>query len=151
MIMQKGQVIAGGILLALGIFVCQQAVQLNLGQASRPGPGFVPFGLGSLLVLLSFLYLFPLLRALGEKGKAQPYAGLTRTLPAVGILCLFSAVLNWLGYILGTLLLFLLWLMLIERKKWPAAVCLAGLALVFVYFFNLLFSIQLPRGIIRGL
>jgi len=150
--MRKGQVCAGVILLALGIFVCQQAIQLTLGQASRPGPGFVPFGLGSILILLSLLYLLSLLRTSREDGKPQPSAaGLTRTLLAVGILCFFSEVLSGLGYLLSTLLLFLLWLKLIERKKWPVAVGLAGLALVFVYFFNLLFSVQLPRGIIRGL
>jgi len=149
--MRKGQVSAGVILLALGIFVCQQAIQLNLGQASRPGPGFVPFGLGSLLILLSLLYLVPVLRTFKKEEKPRLSAGLIRTLMGIGILCLFSAVLSGLGYLLSTLLLFLLWLMLIERKKWPMAVGLAGLALVFVYFFNLLFSIQLPRGILRGL
>jgi hypothetical protein len=151
MIMRKGQVSAGLIFLALGIFVCQQANQLDLGQASRPGPGFVPFGLGSLLILLSLLYLVPVLRIFKEEGEPRSSAGLIRTVLAVGILCLFSGILSWLGYLLSTLLLFLLWLMLIERKKWPVAVGLAGLALVFVYFFNLLFSVQLPRGIIRGL
>jgi putative tricarboxylic transport membrane protein len=149
--MNAGSILAGIIFLALGIFVCQQAIQLGLGQASRPGPGFVPFGLGSLLILLSLLYLVPVLRSLKREGKPEPSDGLIRTVLAVGILCLFSAILSWLGYLVSTLLLFLLWLMLIERKKWPMAVGLAGLALVFVYFFNLLFSIQLPRGIIRGL
>jgi hypothetical protein len=149
--MPKGQVFAGVILLALGIFVCQQAIHLNLGQASRPGPGFVPFGLGSILILLSLLYLVPVLRTFKKEEKPRLSAGLIRTLMGIGILCLFSSILSGLGYLLSTLLLFLLWLMLIERKKWPMAVGLASLALVFVYFFNLLFSIQLPRGIIRGL
>jgi hypothetical protein len=151
MIMQKARVSAGVILLALGIFVCHQAIQLNLGQASRPGPGFVPFGLGSLLILLSLFYLVPVLRSSKRERKPRPSGGRIRTVLAVGLLSLFTLVLNGLGYLLSTLLLFLLWLTLIERKKWPMAVGLAGLAAVFVYFFNLLFSIQLPRGIIRGL
>jgi len=149
--MNAGSILAGIIFLALGIFVCQQAIQLSLGQASRPGPGFVPFGLGSVLILLSLLYLVPGFRAFKQEEDFDPSPGLIRTLLAIGILCLFSAILSWLGYLVSTLLLFLLWLMLMERKKWPMAVGLAGLALVFVYFFNLLFSIQLPRGIIRGL
>jgi hypothetical protein len=151
MIMRKGQVSAGVIFLALGIYVCQQAIQLNLGQASRPGPGFVPFGLGSLLILLSLFYLVPGIGTFKREEKPRASPGLIRTVPAVGILCLFTGVLSWLGYLPSTLLLFLLWLVLIERKRWPVAVGLAGLALVFVYFFNLLFSVQLPRGIIRGL
>jgi len=147
--MNTGSILAAIIFLALGIFVCHQAIQLNLGQASRPGPGFVPFGLGSLLILLSLLYLTPVLRSLKRQGEPRPSDGLTRTVLAVGILCFFSGVLSWLGYLISTLLLFMLWLILIERKKWPVAVGLAGLALLFVYFFNLLFSVQLPRGIMR--
>jgi hypothetical protein len=149
--MNAGSILAGIIFLGLGTFVCQQAIQLGLGQASRPGPGFVPFGLGSILILLSLLYLVPVFRAFKQEEGLRPSPGLIRTFLAIGILCLFSAILSWLGYLVSTLLLFLLWLMLMERKKWPMAVGLAGLALVFVYFFNLLFSIQLPRGIIRGL
>jgi hypothetical protein len=149
--MKAGSILAGIIFLALGTFICQQAIQLGLGKASRPGPGFVPFGLGSILILLSLLYLVPAFRAFKQKKDLRPSPGPVRTILAIGVLCFFSAILSWLGYLVSTLLLFLLWLMLMERKKWPMAVGLAGLALVFVYFFNLLFSIQLPRGIIRGL
>lgn len=148
--MGKGQLIAGLILLALGIFVCHQAIHLSLGQASRPGPGFVPFGLGSILILLSILYILPPLRTIGRGGESQPSSGFHRTLLAVGVLCLFNVALNGLGYLISAFLLFILWLMLIERKKWPVSLGLACLALVFVYCFNLLFSVQLPKGILKG-
>jgi len=58
--------------------------------------------------------------------------------------------LNWLGYLISTFLLFLMWLAIIERKKWYLSLCLSFLALVVVYYFNLLFSIQLPKGLIKG-
>jgi hypothetical protein len=149
--MKKGPVLAGILFLALGIFVCHQATQLSLGQASRPGPGFVPFGLGSILILLSLLYLIPSLRAVGREEKSRGPSGFHRTLLAVGILCFFNIVLNGLGYLISTFILFLLWLMLVERKEWPISLGLACLALVLVYYFNLLFSVQLPKGFIQGL
>jgi 1,4-dihydroxy-2-naphthoate octaprenyltransferase len=150
MIMRKGRVFAGGILLALGIFVCQQAIQLSLGQASRPGPGFVPFGLGSILILLSLLYLVPILQTAERGETSRVPSKFRRTLLAVGILCLFNGVLTGLGYLISTFLLFILWLMLIERKKWHLSLGLACLALVFVYVFNLLFSVQLPKGLLMA-
>ena len=148
--MLKGPILAGIILLALGIFVCHQAVQLSLGQASRPGSGFVPFGLGSILILLSLLYIFHFLRT--QKGREEPKIQRVfyRTFLAIGILCFCTGLLNWLGYLISTFLLFLMWLAIIERKKWYVSLPLSFLALVVVYYFNLLFSIQLPRGLIKG-
>ena len=148
--MPKGPIVAGIILLALGIFVCHQAVQLSLGKASRPGPGLVPFGLGSILILLSFLYIFHFLRTQREREESKGHRGLYRTFLAIVILCLSIGLLNWLGYLISTFLLFLMWLAIIERKKWYVSLSLSLLALVVVYYFNLLFSVQLPKGLIRG-
>ena len=148
--MLKGPILAGVILLALGIFVCHQAVQLSLGQASRPGPGFVPFGLGSILILLSLLYIFHFLRTRKGRGELKAHLGLYRTFLAVGVLCFCTGLLSWLGYLISTFLLFLLWLAIIERKKWYVALPFSFLALVVVYYFNLFFSLQLPRGLIKG-
>ena len=148
--MLKGPILAGVILLALGIFVCHQAVQLSLGQASRPGPGFVPFGLGSILVLLSLLYIFRFLRTQRKREESKGHRGLYRTFLAIAILCLCIGLLDWLGYLITTFLLFLMWLAIIERKKWYVSLSLSLLALVVVYYFNLLFSVQLPRGLIKG-
>ncbi len=145
--MARGPVIAGVALLGLGTFVCHQAVQLSLGQASRPGPGFVPFGLGSILVFLSLLYLLPQLR---NREKAKAGGGFGRTFLAVGILCLFTFLLSRLGYLICTFLLFILWLGFIERKRWYVSLSLSLLALAAVYYFNLLFSVQLPGGPIKG-
>ncbi len=148
--MLRGPILAGVILLTLGIFVCHQAVQLSLGQASRPGPGFVPFGLGSILILLSLLYTFHFLRTPREREESKGHRGLYRTFLAIVILCLCIGLLNWLGYLITTFLLFLMWLAIIERKKWYVSLSLSLLALVVVYYFNLLFSVQLPRGLIKG-
>jgi hypothetical protein len=148
--MLKGPVLAGVILLALGIFICHQALQLSLGQASRPGPGFVPFGLGSILVLLSLLYTFHSLRTQSGRGESKAHRGRTRTFLAIGILCFCIGLLNWLGYLISTFLLFLMWLAIIERKKWYVSLSFSLLALVVVYYFNFLFSVQLPRGLLKG-
>lgn len=147
--MGKGPIILGVIFLGMGGFVCHQALQLSLGRPSRPGPGFVAFGLGSLLLLLSVFYLRQSIR---ERSEDQTSSGgqRRRTLYAAALLCFFAAVLNWLGYLVSTFLLFGVWLTLIERKKWYVSLPISLLAVIFVYFFNLLFSIQLPKGILKA-
>ncbi len=52
-----GPTLMGIFLWGLGTFVCIEALDLSLGLASRPGPGFVSFGLGLILVVLSSAYL----------------------------------------------------------------------------------------------
>jgi hypothetical protein len=145
-----GPWVMGIILLGLGIFVCSHAVELTLGKPSRPGPGFLPFGLGLILVFLAILYLVQSRRQ-KPRSPAHSPGSFLRTLLAVGILCFFAAFVNWLGYLITTFFLFVFWLVLIERKKWPMVFFLACLAMVAVYFFNFLFSVQLPRGLLRGI
>jgi len=145
----KARVGIGTIFLALGIFVCHQAIQLSLGRPSRPGPGFVAFGLGLILTVLSFLYLMQVSRTKSEDQSRSSRGGGNRTLMAVGLLCLYAAVLNSLGYLISTFLLFGIWLGLIEQKKWYLTLPIAFLALVAVYFFNYLFSVQLPKGFLK--
>ena len=54
----SGPTIMGVILFALGIFVCYQGIDLSVGRPSQPGPGFVPFGLGCVLVVLAAIFLY---------------------------------------------------------------------------------------------
>ncbi len=144
-----GPAVMGIFLLGLGTFVCIVALSLSLGQASRPGPGFVSFGLGVILIVLSAAYLVQILRRSGERIS---FGGQKKNLfLAVGALCFYAAALNWLGYLISTLLLFAFWLVLIERKKWSVVLPLACAAVVGAYLFNVIFSVQLPRGLLSGI
>ena len=82
--------------------------------------------------------------------ESKGHRGLYRTFLAIGILCFCIGLLNWLGYLISTFLLFLMWLAIIERKKWYVSLSFSLLALVVVYYFNFLFSVQLPRGLLKG-
>jgi divalent metal cation (Fe/Co/Zn/Cd) transporter len=145
-----GPALMGIFLLALGVFVCREALELTLGQASRPGPGFVSFGLGSILIVLAALYLLQVYRR-RENSPAAPKGKPLTAVLAVAIVCLFAAVVGWLGYILSTFLLFTAWLSFIDRKKWAVILPLACLAAVAAYCFNVLFSVQLPPGLLKGI
>ncbi len=144
-----GPTLMGIFLWGLGTFVCIEALDLSLGLASRPGPGFVSFGLGLILVVLSSAYLIQVRLRSRERVS---FAGQKKSLfLAVAALCLYAAALNRLGYLITTFLLFVFWLALIERKKWSVVLPLACVAVAGVYFFNILFSVQLPRGLLAGI
>lgn len=141
----------GIILIGLGLFVCYEATQFSLGQPSRPGPGFFSFGLGAILTVLAILYLLPVFRKRVNDRPSRSGGNPLNTVLAIGVLCLYALLVNWLGYLITTFLMFAAWLTLIERKKWFVVLPLAGLAVVGVYFFNVIFSVQLPLGLLKGI
>jgi putative tricarboxylic transport membrane protein len=146
-----GSAVMGTILFGLGIFVCYHGIDLTVGKPSLPGPGFVPLGLGSILMLLSSVYLY---QSFGKKEKRKDpstRSGYYRLLMAAGVMALYAWIVSWVGYILTTFLFFVVWVYLIERKNWVQTVSLACLAVVAVYFFNTLFSVQLPTGLLKGI
>ena len=145
-----GPAVMGFVLLALGIFVCSHALELSLGLASRPGPGFVSFGLGAFLIGLSILYLRQVFRQEEKREGGRREVRLGRTFLALGILSFYAAVLPWMGYLITTLLFFGFWLAVIEGKRWHLVLPLACLAGVAVYLFNIVFSVQLPPGVLKG-
>jgi hypothetical protein len=147
----SGSRVMGIILLILGVFVCYQGGSLSIGTPSHPGPGFVPFGLGFILTILAAVHLRQVSRGKEERKTTSLPVSYQRTAMAVGTICLYALIVGWLGYILTTLLLFVIWLSLIERKGWIQTASLACLAVVAVYFFNVLFSVQLPAGLLKGI
>jgi putative tricarboxylic transport membrane protein len=146
-----GSTFMGMILLALGIFVGFQGIDLSLGTPGHPGPGFVPLGLGVILILLAAVYLWQSSRGKEKKKTPSSPSDYWRTGMAVGTISLYAFAVSWLGYILTTFLFFVIWLSLIERKKWLQTASLACLAVAAVYFFNILFSVQLPSGLLKGI
>ena len=53
-------------LLASGVFIMWHAALLPFGRVGLPGPGFFPFALGSVLVLLALAILYAVWRAPGD-------------------------------------------------------------------------------------
>lgn len=138
-------------LLGVGFFVCYQGWELSLGKPSAPGPGFVPFGLGLVLLALTAVYLFQIRRGEQKRKGAEDRGGFRRLAAALGVICFFALAVSWLGYLPTTFLLFLIWLSAIEKKSLAKSFSVAFAAVAAVYLFNTLFSVQLPPGLLKGL
>jgi putative tricarboxylic transport membrane protein len=146
--MKRYERIAAGLHLALGAGAAWMAVEMGYGSVRFPGPGFLPFWLAILLALTAGIYL---LARLGPDAARQPLweRGVWRgpTLAAV-IMLLFTLLMGWLGFFASTFLLFLAWLILIERERWwvIAATAVLGTTCAYVLF-SVLLKVPLPQGL----
>jgi putative tricarboxylic transport membrane protein len=131
----------------IGMGVMLKAVQLRIGTATEPQPGFFPFLGGITITILSGFLLVQAWR--GRSAGTQSFGNLRR--PSLLILGLFFYVflLDALGYIISTTLLAAIVLYIMETKPWWV---LAGVSLslsigTFILFDRLL-SMPLPKGIL---
>lgn len=137
-----------GLLLALfSLYICVASFRLGLGTYRRPGPGFLSFYTGIVLVILSLaLILLSLYRQLekGEKWENRRNIFLV-TLALFG----FTLLLEGLGFLLASFLFVWFLLKVVERRGWGfslgVALCIAGASYV---IFDLWLKAQLPAGIL---
>ena len=93
--------LAGLFLIVVGGGFAIGATQYNFGVASKPGPGYFPFGLGVILALLGLIVLGGSLRS---GGKDDPGIGRIPWRPLlciVGALALFGFTLPRLGFVIS--------------------------------------------------
>ncbi len=126
------------------------STRLSMGRFKHPGPGFLPFGLGLCLIILSLILIF---KNLGGKSSPIPFWPRRSWLrPLLGLLSLafFAIFINYLGFILTTFIFLIIWMGLIERLRWKTVLFIslgatAGLYLLFVFFLE----IPLPTGFLK--
>ena len=143
--------------LLLGAGFCAGSFKLKIGTLHNPGAGFIPFLVGSLLIVLGlFMVLSPRLgpgagspkKEGGETAKGRLKNLLT---PLYTLLVLFGYVLllDFLGFIVSSSLFLFFLFKISDPKKWFLPV---GLSVTTVLISYLLFSVwlqgQFPRGIL---
>jgi putative tricarboxylic transport membrane protein len=135
---------------AVGILACYGATRLGLGNVTEPGPGFIFFWSGLILVILSFIALADSVRASedtvpGEMGEMN-WAKIALVLLS---LLSYAFFLERLGFVLTTFALLSFLLGCSERTNWARALEVASAtALVCYAIFELWLKIRLPKGIL---
>lgn len=137
----------------IGILFCIGGLHYGIRRSGIPGPGFLPFATGLILVALSLILL--LSRFLkrrdeaGAIGEPMPRGeALRRILKALGALCLYVLILEPLGFLLTTFLFMILALRL-EPRRWTFILTLAiGATAFFFLLFKVLLRVPLPPGIL---
>jgi putative tricarboxylic transport membrane protein len=137
----------------VGILFCIGGVHYGLRRSEIPGPGFLPFVTGLILVALSLILLLSRLVSKRDGGdlaeEPMPRGeALKRILQALGALCLYVLILEPLGFAMTTFL-FMVGILRLEPRRWtfiiPAAL---GATAFFFLLFKVFLRVPLPPGIL---
>ncbi len=153
--MGRADRISGIFWVIFSLFVSYQSYKLGLGTLHQPGPGFLFFWTGIVVAILS---LTVILRAFGRicaggKGKSIFRKG-SRTKPVFVLISIliYGLLMERIGFIVVTLLLFIFLLGVVERKKWAFTFIVSLVVTAASYLvFEVWLQSQLPKGILEFL
>lgn len=139
--------------MGFGVLFLIGALQQGLMRKGVPGPGFLPFISGIILISLSFMVLIP---ALGDEKKKWgakffPERDSWKKI-SFALLALFAygVSLGYAGYLLTTFLFMLFIMRLLEPVIWRTVLIVALATAIFSYLlFVFLLEVQLPVGILE--
>jgi putative tricarboxylic transport membrane protein len=145
--MRRWERITAAFLIFLGVGAAAIAYRLGLGTLHHPGSGFFPFWLSLVLAFVAFIYL------LSQRGPDSEHVSLwskeflLRPALAAGVMFLYALAIGWIGFFPSTFLLFLAWLILVERERWLTIglVSILGTASLYILF-SLFLKVPLPKG-----
>jgi putative tricarboxylic transport membrane protein len=153
--MGKADRISGLFWLIFSVFGSYHAYKLGMGTLHQPGPGFLFFWTGIVIGLLS---LTVILRSFGKrspdeaKGSIFGKGNVTKILLVLVSLFLYGLLMERLGFLIVTLLLFLYLLGFIEKKRWSFTVLVSLIVTIISYLvFEVGLQSQLPKGLLEFL
>ena len=145
--------ISGIFWLIFAVIVCIESRRLGLGALHQPGPGFLSFWVGAFLGILSLIVI--LRSSLGvQPDESQRLAFLPRGFLKTAIvmlsILLYGLLMERIGFLLATLMLFILVLGIVERKRWAFTIFSSLAVTAGAYLiFQIWLKTQLPHGILN--
>jgi putative tricarboxylic transport membrane protein len=153
--MGKADRISGLFWLIFSLFMSYHSYKLGMGTLHQPGPCFVFFWTGIIIALLS---LTVVLMSFGKrspeeaKGLIFEKGNTTKVVLVLVSLFLYGVLMERLGFLIVTLLLFLFLLGIIEKKKWLFTVLVSLIVTIISYLvFEVGLQSQLPKGLLEFL
>ena len=147
-IANKGDVISGAVLAALGVYIISEARQWNFSGPEGPGPGFFPIWYGVAMVVLSlFLVAASVLRPSVKAKAPVDWLGIGRALTVWARFVFSIALLKVIGLLTELALLTLFIVAVMYGKSWKLALAVAaGNAAGFYLVFPFALDLSLPVG-----
>jgi putative tricarboxylic transport membrane protein len=132
----------GFVFLAFSLFIIYESLRLGLGTLKKPGSGFLTF---CAALLLSVFSLVLISRGWKLQEAKKPFP--RRVILALGILILYSLVLDSLGFILSTFLMVGIFFRLAQERPWWTLAGMSALVTFVAYLvFGVLLRVYFPRG-----
>ena len=139
--------------IAIGVFQCAESFSLGLGSIMEPGPGFMPFVAGLVMIALGIALFWE--SQIEMKKKPLPRVSLwsevywQRVVYITVIMLVYAIFLPRLGYLLATFVMMVLLLKSGEPIRWPTAIFVGALTAAFSYvLFGIWLNVSFPRGVL---
>jgi putative tricarboxylic transport membrane protein len=154
-IMRRKDIISGIFLLFVGAFFIINALCLDVGTFSDPGPGLIPLLPGILLLIISAALVLKSYMGKESQGEGEDSAAhLANSLkwpPVVSITLLamlvFAIVLQYLGFVVSSILIMLFLFKFIGKHTWIRSALGAASSVGICYLvFQVWLSVQFPIG-----
>ena len=150
--MRKADRISGFFWLIFAVITIIKSYRLGLGKVAEPGPGFLFFWSGIVLCIMSLVILFGTFdrKKAGEPDK--PIFGEISFKKIIFVsmaVFLYALLIEKLGFILVTILLFVFILGVVEKKGWLFTILSSSIVTSAAYLvFKTWLETQLPTGIL---
>jgi putative tricarboxylic transport membrane protein len=143
--------IYSGIFLGIvAILTCILSYRLGLGEISNPGPGLTPFGVSSILFLMS---LGLVIRCIMERMKAPLVRGIFKDVSLgrviLVLISLFAYGISFerFGFVICTFFILVFLLGVVSGQKWHFAITISVLIVILSYLiFIFWLDIPFPKG-----
>jgi putative tricarboxylic transport membrane protein len=140
----------------IGLAVMVVSYQMSLGTLHTPGPGLLPFLLGSLLIVVSLPILIGSLllfrKTVPESRAAEIWAGVEfkNVLIIIISLVAYALLLEKLGFILTAFLFLFVLFATFDFQRWLFALGVSSVTIFITYIlFNVVLRVELPSGLLR--
>jgi len=153
--MGKAKQISSAFWFALAVIVLYDSKRFGLGTLNHPGPGFLPFCCGLILIGLSMIIFIQAtaMHSIEKNGSLRKLWEGVRWSKAIYIvlaLLVYVLTFTYFGFLISTFMMLLFLFKAIEHQKWSVAVLEAILASIISFLvFGLWLDVQFPRGIIE--
>jgi putative tricarboxylic transport membrane protein len=148
--MVKADRISGIFWLCFAVLMIIQSYRLGLGTLHKPGPGFLFFWVNIVLGIMSLVVLIRAWAGKKEEGHQAALFG-RQNIPKIIFVLIslfaYALLMETIGFILVTFLLFIFLLGIIEKKKWYFTAFVSIVVTVISYLiFEVWLQSQLPKG-----
>jgi len=151
----KADPVSGLFWLIFSTFVSYESYKLGLGTLHQPGPGFLFFWTSIVTAILSVIVVVISLRRRPPEEAQQPSFGkknVTKIVLVLISLLLYALLMEWLGFLIVTLVFFIFLLVAVEKKRWSFAVLVSLIVTAVSYLvFEKALQSQLPKGLLEFL
>lgn len=141
----KTDVLGGALVVALGAYFAYGALDYRLGTVVRMGPGYLPFALGIIAILLGAAII---LTALGNEGEIEPFKA-RMVLPVLGSILAFALILPRAGLIPATIVAVCLASLSSPRSR-PQVTLLSSVVVAFLVWVAFILLLGMPIPVLRN-